>query len=90
MDSSGTVVEDSNGNKIEMQAAGITVQATKIVLQGQQVELGGAGGEALIKAQTFMSMYNSHTHVCTAPGAPSAPPLPPLTPAAMTIKTKAS
>jgi len=89
MDSSGTLVEDSNGNKIEMKAAGINVQATRIVLKGQQVELGGEGGEALIKAQTFLSLYNSHTHVCTAPGSPSAPPLPPLTPAAMTLKTKA-
>lgn len=90
MDSSGTVVEDSNGNKVEMAAAGITVQATKIVLKGEQVELGGEGGEPLIKAQTFLSMYNSHTHVCTAPGSPTAPPLPPLTPAALTIKTKAN
>jgi uncharacterized protein involved in type VI secretion and phage assembly len=90
MDSSGTVVEDVNGNKIEMAASGITVKAMKIVVDGSQVLLAGEGGEPLIKAQTFMSMYNSHTHVCTAPGAPSAPPIPPLTPAAMTIKTKAS
>ena len=90
MDSSGSVIEDSNGNKIEMVAAGITVDATKIVLKGQQVELGGEGGEPLIKGQTFLSMYNSHTHICTAPGSPTAPPLPPLTPAALTIKTKAN
>jgi len=83
-------VEDANGNKIEMAAAGITVKAMKIVVDGSQVLLAGEGGEPLIKAQTFMSMYNTHTHVCTAPGAPSAPPIPPLTPAAMTIKTKAS
>lgn len=89
LNSSGTLVEDASGNTIEMAAAGITVKATKIVLKGEQVELGGEGGEPLIKAQTFLSMYNSHTHVCTAPGSPSAPPLPPLTPAAMTIKTKA-
>jgi uncharacterized protein involved in type VI secretion and phage assembly len=90
MDSSGTLVEDANGNKIEMAAAGITVKAMKIVVDGSQVLLAGEGGEPLIKAQTFMSMYNSHTHVCTAPGAPSAPPVPPLTPAAMTTKTKAN
>lgn len=90
LNSSGTLVEDVSGNTIEMVAAGITVKATKIVLKGEQVELGGEGGEPLIKAQTFLSMYNSHTHVCTAPGSPSAPPLPPLTPAAMTIKTKAN
>ncbi|GAB1257657.1 hypothetical protein NBRC116494_21590 [Aurantivibrio plasticivorans] len=90
MDSSGTIIEDSNGNKIEMAAAGITVKATKIVLKGEQVELGGEGGEPLIKGQTFLSMYNSHTHVATSIGAPTAPPVPPLTPAALTIKTKAN
>lgn len=89
LDGSGTLVEDSNGNKIEMLAAGINVQAAKVVLKGQQVELAGEGGEPLIKAQTFMSLYNSHTHACTAPGSPSGPPIPPLTPAAATLKTKA-
>jgi uncharacterized protein involved in type VI secretion and phage assembly len=89
MNSRGTVVEDGNGNKIEMAAAGITVEAVQIEIKGQQVHLAGQGGEALIKAQTFMAMYNSHTHICTAPGLPTGPPLPPLTPAAMTIKTKA-
>ncbi len=89
MNSSGTVVEDSNGNKIEMAASGITVKAAQIEIKGEQVHVGGQGGEPLIKGQTFMAMYNSHTHVCTAPGAPSGPPLPPLTPAAMTIKSKA-
>ena len=90
MDSSGTVVRDSNGNSIEMAAAGITVKGTTVTVEGQQVALGGSGGEALIKAQTFLSLFNSHTHTCTAPGAPSGPPIPPLTPAVMTIKTTAS
>ncbi|MCF6324887.1 MAG: phage baseplate assembly protein V [Gammaproteobacteria bacterium] len=89
MDSSGTLVEDSSGNKIEMAPSGIVVKAIQIEIKGEQVHLGGQGGEPLIKAQTFMAMYNSHTHLCTAPGSPSAPPLPPLTPAAMTIKSKA-
>ena len=91
-DSAGllTRVEDANGNKIEMAAAGITVKAMKIVVDGSQLLLAGEGGEPLIKAQTFMSMYNSHTHVCTTLGAPSTPPVPPLTPAAMTTKTKAN
>jgi uncharacterized protein involved in type VI secretion and phage assembly len=89
MDAKGTVIEDSNGNKIEMVGAGITVKGTTIKLTGNTVDVAGPGGEALIKAQTFMAMYNSHTHVCTAPGSPSAPPVPPLTPAALTTKTKA-
>jgi len=89
MDSSGTVIEDSNGNKIEMAAAGVTVKGTQIVIDGSQVHVGGTGGEPLIKGTTFLSMFNSHTHNCTAPGAPSGPPLPPLTPAVLTTATKA-
>lgn len=89
MDASGTVLEDSSGNKIEMTAAGITLEALQINVTGQQVNLGGSAGEALIKGQTFLAMFNSHTHVCTAPGSPSGPPVPPLTPAVLTLKTKA-
>lgn len=89
MSSTGTVIEDANGNKVEMAAAGLTLKGTAITLEGQQVNLGGQGGEPLLKAQTFMGLYASHTHVCTAPGSPSGPPLPPLTPAAMTVKAKA-
>lgn len=88
MDASGTQIQDSNGNQIEMAAAGITVKGVKIVLDGIQVHAGGEGGEPLVKGQTFMGMYNAHTHICTGPGSPSGPPLPPLTPAALTIKTK--
>jgi phage baseplate assembly protein gpV len=89
MDASGTVIEDSNGNKVHMAASGITVEGTKIVIKGSLVDIGGAGGEPLIKGQTFLALFNSHTHVCTAPGSPSGPPVPPLTPAVTTIKTKA-
>ena len=89
MDSNGTVVEDSNGNKIEMAASGITVKATQIIIDGSQVHVGGSGGEPLIKGTTFLSMFNSHIHNCTAPGAPSGPPIPPLTPAVLTTATKA-
>ncbi len=88
METAGTTVEDINGNRIEMAASGITVKGTQIVVEGVQVHLGGQAGEPLVKGQTFMALFNSHTHVCTAPGSPSGPPLPPLTPAAMTIKTK--
>ena len=89
MDSSGTLIEDSNGNKITMAAGKITVEGTKVLVKGM-VDLGAEGGEPLIKGQTFMSLYGSHVHNCTPPGAPSGPPLPPLTPAALTTKTKAS
>mgnify|MGYP000555654664 CR=1 FL=1 len=89
MSPSGIVIEDCNGNKLEMGAAGVTLKGSSITVEGMQVNLGGQGGEPLLKAQTFMGLYASHTHICTATGSPSGPPLPPLTPAAMTLKCKA-
>jgi uncharacterized protein involved in type VI secretion and phage assembly len=76
MSGSGTTVEDANGNKVEMAASGITVKGTKIVLDGQQVMLGGAGGEPIIKGQSFLTLFATHIHTCTAPGSPTSPPIP--------------
>jgi hypothetical protein len=90
LDGSGVVVRDKSGNEISMASGGITVKGSVVKVEGQSVMLGGAGGEPLLKATTFMSMFNAHTHNCTAPGSPSGPPLPPLTPAALTTKTTAS
>lgn len=89
MDSSGTEIKDSNGNTIQMAASGITVEGVQIVIKGTTVDVAGQGGEPLIKAQTFLSLFNAHTHVSTAPGSPSGPPVPPLTPVVLTTKTKA-
>ena len=82
-------IKDSNGNKVQMAASGITVEGVQVVIKGTTVDVAGQGGEPLIKAQTFLSLFNAHTHVCTAPGSPSGPPVPPLTPVVLTTKTKA-
>ncbi len=74
MSSSGTTVEDSNGNKVEMAAAGVTVKGQQIVVEGQQVMLGGQGGEPVIKGQSFLTLFMTHVHP-TALG-PSGPPVP--------------
>ena len=74
MSSSGTTVEDSNGNKIEMAASGITVKGQQVVIDGQTVMLGGQGGEPIIKGQSFLSLFMTHMHP-TAMG-PSGPPIP--------------
>ena len=72
--SAGTTVEDANGNKIEMAASGITVKGTQIVLDGTQVMLAGAGGEPILKGQSFLSLFMTHVHP-TGVG-PSGPPIP--------------
>ena len=74
MTSSGTTVEDANGNKIEMAASGITLEGQQIVIKGSSVMLGGAGGEPVIKGQSFLTMFATHTH--PTPAGPSSPPIP--------------
>lgn len=74
LSSDGTTIEDKNGNKIEMAAAGITLEGQKLVVKGQQVLLGGEGGEPLIKGQSFLTLFATHVHP-TGVG-PSGPPVP--------------
>lgn len=78
MSGSGTTVEDSNGNRIEMAGGGITVESSqRVVVKGSQVALGGEGGEPLIKGQSFLSLFATHTHtVAPLVGGPTSPPIP--------------
>ncbi len=90
MDSSGTVVKDSNGNEITMAAGQLTVKGQMITIEGSQVALGGAGGEPMIKGMSFLSLFATHMHTCTAPGAPTSPPIPQGEMSTLTTKTTAS
>jgi phage baseplate assembly protein gpV len=76
MNAGGTTLQDSNGNKIEMTAAGVTVKGTKVVVEGQQVMLGGAGGEPVIKGQSFLTLFATHIHTAVPAGGPTSPPIP--------------
>ena len=90
MNSGGTTVEDASGNKVEMAAAGVTVQGQKIVLSGSQVALAGEGGEPLIKGTSFMTLFNTHTHVSSPTGGPTSPPAVPMTPGQLSLKVTTS
>lgn len=76
MSKQGTEVRDTHGNKIVMQGSGITVSATTLKLEGAQVQVGGAGGEPLIKGTSFLSLFATHVHTCSGSGFPSSPPIP--------------
>lgn len=89
-ESSGITAKDTSGNEISTSSSGITVKGTTIKIEGQTVTIGGQGYEPLVKGQSFMAMFNSHTHACTAPGSPTSPPMVPLTPSVLTMQTKAS
>jgi hypothetical protein len=90
LSSTGIACEDASGNEITTSSGGVEVKGSTINIEGQSVTVGGPGGEPVVKGQTFMALFNAHTHPCTLPGVPSGPPLVPLTPAALTIKTVAS
>ena len=90
MDSTGTTVQDSNGNKIEMTAAGVTVKGTKVVVEGQQVMLGGAGGEPIIKGQSFLTLFATHIHTAVPAGGPTSPPIPQGEMSTLSIKVMTS
>ena len=90
LSASGVTVQDASGNSIEMAASGITLKAVKIVLDGQQVLLGGEGGESLIKGQSFLTLFATHVHTCTAPGSPSSPPIPQGEMSSLSFKVKAA
>lgn len=76
MSSSGVVVEDANGNKIEMAASGVKVEGQMITIQGSMVNLGGEGGEPVIKGTTFLTLFATHMHTSPFMGAPTSPPIP--------------
>ena len=77
MESSGTTVTDSNGNQIVMEGGGIKVTSSATVtIEGSMVNVGGSGGEPLIKGQSFLSLFATHMHTCTTAGSPTSPPIP--------------
>jgi len=74
LSSSGTAIEDVNGNKVETAAAGITVKGQQVVVNGQMVMLAGQGGEPIIKGQSFLTLFATHVHPSAS--GPTGPPVP--------------
>lgn len=89
MDNAGTTVSDGNGNEVVMSAGELKVSGQSIVISGTQVDVGGLGGEPLIKGQSFLSLFATHVHTCTAPGSPTSPPIPQGEMSTLTMTTKA-
>ena len=48
-----------------------------ITIEGSMVNIGGSGGEPLIKGQSFLSLFATHIHtVAPVVGGPTSPPIP--------------
>jgi uncharacterized protein involved in type VI secretion and phage assembly len=74
---SGIKLEDAHRNAIELGASGVTIRsASQIVLDANVVMLGGAGGEPLLKGSSFLTLFATHVHTASGPGAPTSPPIP--------------
>jgi phage baseplate assembly protein V len=81
---------DALGNFIHLKADQIHVKhSAKVVVDSPVVEVGNVALEKAIAGETFMSFFNSHTHVGNF-GAPTSPPSSPMTPLQLSQTVKVS
>jgi uncharacterized protein involved in type VI secretion and phage assembly len=98
-----SVALDDSANKITIQtgsasvtidgsSGNITVAGKQIVLQGSGISLGPTSSSThpVPFGDQLLEIFNSHTHICTAPASPSGPPVPILLPSAVSLKTLTS
>lgn len=80
---------DDGATKVAIEGNVITVKAATVNVESAVVNLSdGASLKALVD-ESFIDLFNLHTHLCTAPGSPSATPTIPST-VNITTKVKAS
>lgn len=89
MTARGIETRDNSGSTIKMAGGKIDVEGTQVTIKGAIVDIGNSGSEMLVKGQSFLSLFNTHTHVCALPGTPTSPPMVPMTPAVLTLATRA-
>jgi uncharacterized protein involved in type VI secretion and phage assembly len=90
-DSAMTITLQTDGNTVTIdgRSGTITLAGTTVVLNAQHVALGGnTAAQSLVLGDILMTMFNTHTHICTAPTLPSLPPVPLLTPAVLSQRSK--
>jgi uncharacterized protein involved in type VI secretion and phage assembly len=92
-DAAKKITIDTNGKSITIDgnSGTITLTGMTIVLSGSSIKLGGdSAAQSLVLGEAFMTAFNTHTHLCTAPSTPSGPPVPPLTPIVLSKISKTS
>jgi uncharacterized protein involved in type VI secretion and phage assembly len=83
-DSASTITLQSGSNTVTVDNSSgtITLTGTSVVINASTVSLGtSAAPFSLVQGDLLLTLFNTHTHLCTAPGAPSSPPVVPLLPA---------
>ncbi|MBY0371472.1 phage baseplate assembly protein V [bacterium] len=86
----GTIrVQNKAGDEIVIESGSIRIHANSVKVEAAaSLELGAGASEALVKGQSFMALFNAHTHVCSGPGGSSSPPATPMTPAQLSTIVK--
>lgn len=74
----------SNNNDLEVANKGQTITIKK----NGDIDIGGTPVSKLVN-ESFMTLFNAHTHLSAAPGIPTATPLPLMTALNLTSKVKA-
>lgn len=89
LDSTGITLQDCNGNSIVLSSSGIQLETSgEITLKGMAVNLGGSGGEPVIKGQSFVNLLMTHTH--PAPAGVTGPPIPQGELSTLSMKVKST
>ncbi len=92
-DQAKSVTIETGGTSITVDAASgkITLKATTVSISATSVKLGGdSATQPVVLGNMLLTLFNTHTHTCTAPGSPSSPPITPLTPAVLSTTSKTS
>lgn len=66
----------------------VNVTSTNCIIEAGNIELGEGAVEAVIKGNTFQTLFNKHTHLTAVPGAPTSPPVIPLVGSELSTITK--
>lgn len=82
----GVEVVDQSGNKITMKGSRLTVSGKTVEIKSSVVNLGGSGGEPLLKGKTFLEAFLTHTH--PSPAGPTGPPVAPSAIQALSTRVK--
>lgn len=82
-------IETQRGDKVSLNSGGVTIHSQTVKIEAaQSLELGVGATEALVKGQSFMALFNAHTHTSGMPGSPTSPPVAPMTPDLLSTKVK--
>jgi hypothetical protein len=83
-----SIVLNNDGTVIITTSKQATVKSPSVIIDAANtIELGKGATEKLVLGDSFMALFNAHTHIGNL-GAPTTPPIVPMTPAQLSQKPK--